>query len=185
MFNLCWFQFTQFMSVIREMVSRVETEQKAKLQQLKQMQEETKYAKDSSPFWDTVAFDCQCKNMYNFIDVAAKSMHALPRGVYCISRTCNLFVCMLRSWACTLLNKCHSWIAPCMSSVHFSFVQIITIITNFLGHHKFWFIENTTCIYCCQLSTRICISANNIRLWLLDRLLLLHKKYTTVNKWMT
>jgi hypothetical protein len=31
------------MSVIREMVSRVETEQKAKLQQLKQMQEETKY----------------------------------------------------------------------------------------------------------------------------------------------
>ncbi|CAB3987180.1 SCY1 2 isoform X2 [Paramuricea clavata] len=35
-------QFTQFMSVIREMVSRVETEQKAKLQQLKQMQEETK-----------------------------------------------------------------------------------------------------------------------------------------------
>lgn len=37
------FQFTQFMSVIREMVNRVETEQKAKLQQLKQMQEETKY----------------------------------------------------------------------------------------------------------------------------------------------
>ncbi|XP_028397554.1 SCY1-like protein 2 isoform X2 [Dendronephthya gigantea] len=35
-------QFTQFMSVIREMVSRVETEQKGKLQQLKQMQEETK-----------------------------------------------------------------------------------------------------------------------------------------------
>ncbi|XP_046852322.1 SCY1-like protein 2 isoform X2 [Xenia sp. Carnegie-2017] len=35
-------QFSQFMSVIRELISRVETEQKAKLQQLKQMQEETK-----------------------------------------------------------------------------------------------------------------------------------------------
>ena len=37
------FQFTQFMTLIREMISRVETEQKAKLQQLRQMQEETKY----------------------------------------------------------------------------------------------------------------------------------------------
>ena len=37
------FQFTQFMTLVREMISRVETEQKAKLQQLRQMQEETKY----------------------------------------------------------------------------------------------------------------------------------------------
>ena len=37
------FQFTQFMTLIREMIGRVETEQKVKLQQLKQMQEETKY----------------------------------------------------------------------------------------------------------------------------------------------
>lgn len=31
------------MTLIREMIGRVETEQKVKLQQLKQMQEETKY----------------------------------------------------------------------------------------------------------------------------------------------
>lgn len=35
-------QFSQFMSVIRDLINRVETEQKAKLKQLKQMQEETK-----------------------------------------------------------------------------------------------------------------------------------------------